>query len=69
MHIEFKGKMNPKEGYRNINLEGDTIKEEEEDSKVRQEEDSIEEEDRLFSITVIRLGIQHEIVPLCSARL
>jgi hypothetical protein len=43
-------------------LQGDTIKEENEDSKVDEEEDSTEEEDRLFVIIVTSMGIWRGIV-------
>jgi hypothetical protein len=45
MHTKFKDKMDQKGEYRNIILQEDTIKEEEDNLGVGEEEDSKKEED------------------------
>jgi hypothetical protein len=57
MHTGSKGKKDQKEGYHSIILREVTIKEEEEDSEVMEEEDLAEEEAQLYVITVTNLGI------------
>jgi hypothetical protein len=56
--------MDQKVGYHNIILRANTIKEEEEDSEVGEEEDLAEENDRLSTINVTSLSIWYEIVKI-----
>jgi hypothetical protein len=62
MHTWSKGKKDQKEGYRSIILREFKIKKEEEDLEFVEEEDLVEEEDQLYVIIVISLGIWCETI-------